>query len=206
LNCLSSYSLDTSITGESPSAAPTETSSPSCPPCVDNKIWRYASVDNQGCEWIGLGRENNRDRCTLPWAKTRCPVTCGQCRPGATSAPAPGVFDETPLPMPNRSPTPACRNLDENCEPILIKGVMTSLCTHLETLSKGDRNNLCFTKNYKSLKQKESACTYLQSSYPQAYNKQCDPSGRFIGNTHKSGGAVVTIAYSEICGKTCGVC
>jgi len=199
VHCIASHSGDTSVTGEHPSAAPTETSSPTClTECVDDMGWRYASVDNQDCEWIGLGRdaEGKNRRCKLPSAKTRCPATCGQCRPGGP--------DRTS--SPTSSPTPACSNLDEKCEPILINGVMTSLCTYLENLSNRDRNNMCSTRKYKALKTKDSACTYLRSSYPQAYNKQCDQSGRYIGNIHTSGAAVVTIAYSEICGQTCGVC
>mmetsp|Transcript_40881 Transcript_40881/g.79992 ORF Transcript_40881/g.79992 Transcript_40881/m.79992 type:complete len:227 (+) Transcript_40881:110-790(+) len=202
LNCLSSYSLDTSITGESPSAAPTETSSPSCPPCVDNKIWRYASVDNQGCEWIALGRENNRDRCTLPLAKTRCPATCGQCKPEEP----PGGGDEGSA-RPSGSPTRNCRNLDDYCEPILMNGEVIPLCTYLETISDKARDDMCLKRNYRSLKQKEGACKYLQSYYPKAYNTQCDQSGRYKGTMHKNTGAAsITISYSEICGKTCGVC
>jgi len=202
IHCLASYSGDTSSSGQYPSAAPTETSSPSCLPCVDDPFWRYASVDNQGCDWVGLGLvEAGRNRCTLPLAKTRCPATCGQCRP---EEPPEGGDEGSD--RPSGSPTRNCRNLDDYCEPILMNGEVIELCTYLDTISDKARDDMCLKRNYRSLKQKEGACKYLQKYYPKAYNTQCDESGRYIGTMHRTGAASITISYSEICGKTCGVC
>uniref|UniRef100_A0A7S1C073 ShKT domain-containing protein n=1 Tax=Corethron hystrix TaxID=216773 RepID=A0A7S1C073_9STRA len=200
VRCTGSYSGDADANGKFPSAAPTETVSPTCErgtrplgpdECVDSTTWEFGGQSGQGCNWVATN-----GKCAVEGASENCPQVCDRC-PVLNKATYPPTF----------SPTPTCMDLDDYCEPVLINDAVIPLCDWLQGMGKTKRTTMCETKNYLSLKQVTTACIFLDEHYPKAYKNQCD-NGSYEGNLHEENSdlAVIEIAFSEICGRTCGIC
>uniref|UniRef100_A0A7S1BPR8 ShKT domain-containing protein n=1 Tax=Corethron hystrix TaxID=216773 RepID=A0A7S1BPR8_9STRA len=201
VRCMGSFSGDMTEDGRYPSAAPSETVSPTCErgqrpagpdECVDSADWTLDNVPDRGCGYVAL----DIARCALDGAKENCPQVCDEC-PEQVRATYP----------PTLSPTLSCVDLDDQCEPVLVNDEVIRLCEWLQSMEEGERERWCGTKYYRAVKKTRQACGHLER-YPKARAEQCDAGGTYTGDLYQNNPTLgrLKIAYSEICGQTCGTC